>query len=141
MATRSVSEDTQRVFPSTRSSLCPPTTVLPMPDGLLASARAALARGDVLMAYDAAVSAMEADPESLEAAFVAALALARAGASERARTAATELSARIDVTAEVPVRLREDASALVARLAKQEALATQGDDRPALLRQAADLYE
>ena len=112
-----------------------------MPDELLTTARAALACGDVLMAYDAAVSAMEADPESLESAFVAALALARAGATERARTSATELLARIDVIAEVPVRLREDASALVARLAKQEALANQGDDRSALLRQAADLYE
>jgi tetratricopeptide (TPR) repeat protein len=112
-----------------------------VPDRLLATARAALARGDVLMAYDAAVSAMEADPQNLEAAFVAALALARAGARERARAAATELLARIDVTADVPVRLREDAAALVARLAKQDALATQGDDRPALLRDAADLYE
>ena len=103
-----------------------------MPDGLLSSARSALASGDVLMAYDAAVSAMEADPESLESAFVAALALARAGASERARTAATDLLARIDITTDVPMKLREDAAALEARLAKQVALATQGDDRPAL---------
>ena len=80
MATGSVSKDTQRVFPSTRSSRCPTATVLPVPNGLLATARAALARGDVLMAYDAAVSAIEADPENLECAFVAALALARAGA-------------------------------------------------------------
>ncbi len=129
------------MFPSTRSSRCPPATVLPVPDGLLATARAALARGDVLMAYDAAVSAMEADPESLESAFVAALALARAGASERARASATELLARIDDVTDVPIKLREDAAALVARLAKQDALATQGDDRPAQLRQSADLYE
>ncbi len=93
------------------------------------------------MAYDAAVSAMEADPESLESAFVAALALARAGASKRARAAATELLARIEDATDVPIRLREDAAALVARLAKQDALATQGDDRPAQLRQSADLYE
>jgi tetratricopeptide (TPR) repeat protein len=116
-------------------------TVRPVPDGLLATARAALGRGDVLMAYDAAVSAMEAEPESLEAAFVAALALARAGARERARTSATDLLVRIDDATDVSVRLREDAAALVARLAKQEALATQGDDRPARLRHAADLYE
>jgi len=93
------------------------------------------------MAYDAAVSAMEAEPESLDAAFLAALALTRAGASERARSSATELLARIDDATDVPIRLREDAAALLARLAKQEALATQGDDRPALLRDAADLYE
>ena len=84
---------------------------------------------------------MEADPESLEAAFVAALALARAGASERARASATDCWCRIDEATDVSVRLREDAAALVARLAKQEALATQGDDRPARLRRAAGLYE
>ena len=113
----------------------------PVPDGVLTNARAALARGDVLMAYDAAVSAIEADPESLEAGFVAALALARAGAVERAGAAATELLARIEATTDVPVPLREDAAALVARLAKEDALATRGDDRIAKLRLAADLYE
>ena len=115
--------------------------MLPVPNGLLATARAELARGDVLMAYDAAVSAMEADPESLECAFVAALALARAGASKRARASATELLARIDDATDVPMNIREDAAALVARLAKQDALATQGDDRSAQLRRSADLYE
>ncbi len=113
----------------------------PVPDEVLATARAALAQGDVLMAYDAAVSAMEADPESLEAGFVAALALARAGAAERAGAAATELLAKIDATTDVPIWLREDAAALVARLAKEDALAARGDDRVAKLRQAADLYE
>jgi hypothetical protein len=34
----------------------------PVPDGLVAAARAALERGDVLMAYDAA-SALVAEPE------------------------------------------------------------------------------
>jgi hypothetical protein len=112
-----------------------------VPDGLLATARAALGRGDVLMAYDAAVSAMEAEPESLESAFVAALALARAGAIERARAAATKLLARMDDATDVPIQLREDAAALVARLMKQDALETHDDHRTALLRHAADLYE
>ena len=112
-----------------------------MPDGLLAIARAALGRGDVLMAYDAAVSAMDSEPDSLESAFLAALALARAGANERARVAATDLMARIDDATEVSDTLREDVEALVARLAKQDALAAQGQDRPELLRHAADLYE
>ena len=112
-----------------------------VPDGLLAIARAALGRGDVLMAYDAAVSAMDSEPDSLESAFLAALALARAGANERARVAATDLMARIDDATEAPDTLREDVEALVARLAKQDALAAQGQDRPELLRHAADLYE
>jgi class 3 adenylate cyclase len=112
-----------------------------VPEELLATARAALGRGDVLVAYDAAVSATEADPYNLEAAYLAALALARAGASERAHAAAAELLARIDDAGDVPIDLREDAAALVARLAKQDALATQGDDRLVRLRRSADLYE
>lgn len=112
-----------------------------VPDGLLAAARASLARGDVLMAYDASVAAVEADPDNLEAAFVAALALARAGAAERGHAAATELMTRIDHTVDAPIELREDAAALLARLAKHDALERHGDDRPSLLRHAADLYE
>ena len=95
----------------------------------------------MLVAYDEAMSAVEADPDHLEARFVAALALARSGAVERAETAAAELLERLSSTADAPVSLREDAAALVARLAKDEALATSGPDRRERLRQAADLYE
>ena len=93
------------------------------------------------MAYDSAVSALEEDPESLEARFVSALALARAGAADRARAAATDLVARIEVSSDAPRPLCEDAAALVARLAKDEALATEGSGRTIRLRQAADLYQ
>ncbi len=93
------------------------------------------------MAYDSAVSALEEDPESLEARFVSALALARAGAADRARTAATDLVARIEVSRDAPRPLCEDAAALVARLAKDEALTTEGTGRKIKLRQAADLYQ
>ena len=113
----------------------------PVPEETVARAQAALARGDVLIAYDLAVSAMEADPEYLEAGFVAALALARAGAVERARTSAMELLTRIEAASDVPISLCEDAAALVARLAKDEALATEGEIRRTRLREAADLYE
>ncbi|HEY3833158.1 MAG TPA: adenylate/guanylate cyclase domain-containing protein [Acidimicrobiia bacterium] len=110
-------------------------------DGPVGRARAALARGDVLIAYDEAVTATEADPHDLDARFVAALALARAGAVERARLAAHELSTSIEARDDIPISLREDAAALEARLAKDEALATSGTDRPARLRRAAHLYE
>lgn len=113
----------------------------PVPEGAVARARAALSRGDVLIAYDLAVSAMEAGPENLEARFLAALALARAGAIERARTSATELLTRIEAASDVPISLCEDAAALVACLAKDEALATEGEIRRTRLREAADLYE
>lgn len=95
----------------------------------------------MLVAYDEASAAVDADPENLEARFVAALALARSGAVGRARTAARELSDRLSSVTNAPVSLCEDAAALVARLAKDEALATNGPDRRELLRKAADLYE
>src|SRR4051794_21985268 len=110
-------------------------------DGAVGRARAALARGDVLAGFDEAVSAVEADPADLEARFVAALALARLGAVERASTAAAELSAQVEAATDVDVWLREDAAALVARLAKDEALASAGPDRVVRLRRAATLYE
>jgi tetratricopeptide (TPR) repeat protein len=110
-------------------------------DDLVARARAAISRGDVLLAYDEATSAVEADPDHLEARFVAALALARSGAVERAGAAAAELLERLSSAADASVSLREDAAALVARLAKDEALATSGSDRLERLRRAADLYE
>ena len=110
-------------------------------DDLVTQARAAISRGDVLVAYDEAMAAVEADPDHLEARFVAALALARSGAVVRARVAATELLGRLAVAADAPVSLREDAAALVARLAKDEALATNGPQRRDRLREAADLYE
>jgi hypothetical protein len=111
----------------------------PRSDGV-ARARAALSRGDVLVAYDDAVSAVDADPEDLEARFVAALALARAGGAGRARAAA-ELLTTIESAPDVPFSLREDAAALVARIAKDEAFAATGNDRTAQIRRSADLYE
>ena len=47
----------------------------------------------------------------------------------------------MDSANDVPIKLREDAAALTARLAKEDALATNGGERPARLRKAADLYE
>ncbi len=109
-------------------------------DGV-ARARVALSQGDVLAAYDDAMVALEADPDDLDAHFVAALALARSGAVERARSAADELVQCVDAAIDASPALREDAAALVARLAKDEALATRGTARRQRLGAAADLYE
>jgi adenylate cyclase len=107
----------------------------------LARARAALTRGDVLIAYDEALTALDARPEDVEARFVAALALARAGAAERAREAVTQLMDCFKEGDGLPTRLREDVEALVARLAKDDALATSGSEQRGRLERAADLYE
>jgi hypothetical protein len=107
----------------------------------LSAARAALARGDVLAAYDDAMAASEVDPSDLEAPYVAALALVRSGASERAAEAATALRRRVEQAGDVTDRLSEDIDALDARIAKDRALASEGAARTDRLREAADRYE
>ena len=101
----------------------------------------ALSRGDVLIAYDEAMQVLEEHPDDLDARYLAALALARAGATERAQHAAETLVASLDDADEVPISLREDVEALVARIGKDEALAAAPDDQPSLLKRAARLYE
>lgn len=107
----------------------------------LDEARRALSRGDVLIAYDHAMSVLDRDPDDLEARLVAALALARAGIHESARGATSELLARIGTRTDVPLWLREDAEALVGRLAKDRALTSTGPARTPRLQEAAELYE
>ena len=95
-------------------------------NGGLGAARAALARGDVILAYDAASDVLLEDPADLEARYVAALALVRAGARERARLAIDDLHAALAGAEDVRPGLREDAEALEGRLAKELALAARG---------------
>ena len=91
---------------------------------------------DVLIAYGAAVSAMESTPRTWSPRSWPRR--PSTGWSERTSTGLSDgVLARHDVTADVSVRLREDTAALVARLAMQDALATEGDDRPARLPQSA----
>ena len=71
----------------------------------VARARAALSRGDVLAAYDEASRAVETHPDDLEARFVAALTLARAGAESgcpRAATSEASVTRRDDTGRDVP---------------------------------------
>ncbi len=112
-----------------------------MVEDRLGDARSALARGDVLLAYDAAQSVVDVDPDDLEARFVVALALARAGSREHALQAAEELRARLESSTAVSDQLLEDSHALVARLTKDRALAATDAARVRLAAQAADLYE
>ncbi len=108
---------------------------------LLTDARRALARGDVLIAYDLARSALGNDPDDLDARYIVALSLARSGASEQAGIEAIELRRRVATSEAATLQLREDADALVARLAKDEALACDGPERARRALAAAELYE
>jgi adenylate cyclase len=107
----------------------------------LIDARAALARSDVLIAYDLARMVLDDDPNDLEARYIVALSLARAGAAEKAGIEAAELGRRIAASDAPSRRLREDVDALVARLAKDVALAGPPETRASCARAAAELYE
>src|SRR5690349_16953203 len=112
-----------------------------MNDDLLSDARRAMSRGDVLIAYDLAHNVLEVDPNDLEARFIVSLSLARSGAADQAGVEVAELRRRLATDEGASPRLREDADALVARLAKDRALACDGPERTALARRAAQLYE
>jgi class 3 adenylate cyclase len=97
--------------------------------------------GEHLTAYDEAEHQLAEGIASPEMRYVAVLALARAGATERAQRRYAELElggiARDGV---VPERLAVDIVALDARLAKDRALSSGGPDREALMRRAASRY-
>jgi hypothetical protein len=107
----------------------------------LSDARVALGRGDVLIAYDLARTVLDGSPNDLDARYIVALSLARAGAGERAGVEAAELGRRVAASSAPSLRLREDAEALLARLAKDDALAVDGEARAARACVAAELYE
>jgi hypothetical protein len=109
--------------------------------GPLERARLALGRGDPLIAYDEATEAIAQSPGDLDARYIHALALARAGSARRAAYEAEQLRLGIGDDADVPLRLREDVEALRARLEKDRALAATGETRVALAAQAAAAYE
>jgi hypothetical protein len=100
------------------------------------SARAALARGDALMAYDVAAAAHREHPDDLALAHLAALALARAGAANDAEAAVARLP-----ESGSPPAVAEEIAALRARLAKDRALQSDDAERATSLRAAADRYE
>ncbi len=107
----------------------------------LDAARASLSRGDVILAYDAASAVVAAEPANLDARYLVALALIRAGARDRARFALDDLNVALANASDVSSNLREDAEALEGRLAKELALAAHGAERAKLAATAARIYE
>lgn len=103
--------------------------------------RDALACGEYLLAFDAAREARAAFPDDLEARYFAVLALARAGAGERAteELEASGLEAALGEASLGP--LARDVAALRARLAKDRALGASGEGARLAALEAAERYE
>jgi hypothetical protein len=95
----------------------------------------------MLIAYDAASRLLADDPDDLDVAYVAALALARSGALDRAAGLTEELRQRIDAEPDVEAPLQAEIAALEARIAKDRALRAAPQDQPSALVRAAELYE
>ena len=102
--------------------------------------RELMARGEVLLAYDHAAALLAEGPEAPALRYLAALALARAGARDRARAELDELDSRGGVPTG-DARLAEDVGALRARLVKDEALGQSGEARRAMAAKASASYE
>ena len=91
-----------------------------------------IGRGDLVLAYDLAMTGLRADPGDPDLRYLAVLALARMDATEEALRAC----AQQDVAAIGTI----DARALQARLLKDQALATSGPQRIERLTRAARAY-
>lgn len=103
-----------------------------------AHVREALGRGEYLEAFDRSERASEAFPGDIRLRYLGVLALARAGASQRAAQLLRPLCDATGASAQLPPDLVEDVAALDARLTKDQALASGSID---LARLAAERYE
>jgi class 3 adenylate cyclase len=110
-------------------------------DARRAEVRAALSRGEPFEAFDLADHALADFPDDPVLCWVAALSLARAGATKqaRARYDAFHLADLANTTADSALRI--DIEALDARIAKDEAFAASGAERLRLTKDAAARYE
>jgi len=103
--------------------------------------RAAIGRGDYLVAYDLAMRAASERPDDAAVRYLAVLALARAGATDRAAEQLAVFGLDGDAPAGAPTDLVEDLGALRARLAKDAAMSVSGEERARRAGLAAQLYE
>jgi len=99
-----------------------------------------MARGEYLAAVDLATAGVGEHPDDLALQYELILALARAGATDRALSA-LESSGLEERAQTATAALREDVPALRARLAKDRALDAMGLEREARACVAAELYE
>ncbi|NNF08757.1 MAG: adenylate/guanylate cyclase domain-containing protein [Acidimicrobiia bacterium] len=105
-----------------------------------AEVRDLVARGELLTAYDRAAELLEHHDDDPTLRYLAALALARAGAPNQAGAELAKLDEGGASFEGLP-RLEEDVAALRARLVKDTALALTGEDRRRSAAEASGLYE
>jgi hypothetical protein len=106
----------------------------------LMDARSHAAAGDHLLAYDVATHGLERHPGDAALKHAAVLALARSGATAKARERYLELGLGNVSRGDVPSALYTDIASLGARIAKDLALASDPEQQQQLLAQAADRY-
>ncbi|MEO0493508.1 MAG: adenylate/guanylate cyclase domain-containing protein [Actinomycetota bacterium] len=112
-----------------------------MSDAATEEIRALIGRGELLAAADRCDAEIGDDPATapLELVWLAGLALARCGATDRAERLLTAADATRRATDAEP-DLRDDLAGLQARLIKDRAMAATGAARAELARAAADAY-
>ena len=114
-----------------------------MPDdhqSWLNDARSHAAAGDHLLAYDVATHGLERHPGDAALKHAAVLALARSGATVKARERYSELGLGNVSRGDVPSELYTDIASLGARIARDLALGSDPEQRQQLLTQAAHGY-
>ena len=107
----------------------------------LDNVNAAMARGELIEAYDLSERALADFPEDLELRYKAVLILGRSGATGRARFLYNNFNLGNAIRGRINSALEIDIAALDARIAKDEALAAAGSSRKRLLAAAAARYE
>jgi DNA-binding SARP family transcriptional activator/tetratricopeptide (TPR) repeat protein len=98
-------------------------------------------RAQYLHAYDLAARLIESGSSGPEIRWLAVLALARSGATSQARRRFEQYGLASIDPGSVPPRLAEDIAALAARLDKDMAFSTTGDDRQAWAQRSATRYQ
>src|SRR5271166_3137699 len=109
-------------------------------DSWLEQARSHAAAGDHLLAYDVAMRGLDEHPQDAALKHAAVLALARSGATAKARERYLELGLGDVPRAGVSAPLYTDIVSLDARIAKDLALAAAAENRRELFAEAATRY-
>jgi hypothetical protein len=125
---RKMTEEPRQVFPKSL-------------DAWLAEVNRYERQGELFRAYDIAIQGLTEHPDALALKHRAVLCLASTGATRQA--AAKFAALGLDCTAATASsrRLRMDIASLRARLSKDEALASKGEERQSRLHEAARLYQ